>query len=412
MEPKRFQKDVIINILASSISTAVLNLIIYPAFARYYVSEEYGQILTALGIVNILFSSIGNTLNNIRLIYNKNNEEENRKGTYNLLITFLSVFGAVIGMTIICRIFWISYFNAILLFFTIGIGILRAYYIVDYRLKLNYKKQLVSNIILSVGYLIGIFIGRKLIVWPLPFLLGETLSLIYTFHTSELIREPFRLTTFTINIIKAFILLMGCNILANVLVYLDRFVINPILGASNVSVYNVATFWGRCFGPFIAPISNVMLSYLSQKNSKIDIARYKRLFLITLCPIIVLCVLGFWGAPFLTGVLYPTLIQKSKEYIILSSIGVLLGYATSLISPIIMTVCSMWELFIMNMIQFLIYGLITSLGAYKFHLFGFCAAVLIVNLLKVSIFYYWGYYKLTNIERGEEDETSIKDRNS
>lgn len=393
-EQLKVGKDIIINILASFICTAVLNLVVYPLFARWYASEEYGLILTALGVVNILFSSIGNSLNNIRLITNRSVGSANKNNPYNLLIIISSVIGALIGTAIIQYIYPLSVLTWILVFITLVIGIIRAYCIVEFRLQINYVRQLISNIIVAIGYIVGILLSRSIILWPLPFLLGESFSLIYIHVHTSLFREGIFKKKDNDGIIKSFLLLMSCNLLANILVYLDRFIINPILGSAFVSIFTVASFWGKCFSPFIAPTATVILSYLSKEGTEISQRRYTHLFIVTLVPIVILCVMGIGIAPFITKLLYPTLFEDAQPYIILASTGALIGCATNLIMPMIMSVCSTKDLFILQTIQFAVYIILAYIGSSSGGLKGFCYAILLINFIKVFMNYFWGWCKL------------------
>ena len=387
-------KDIGINIIASFICSAVLNLIIYPLFARQFSSESYGMILTAIGVINILFSSLGNSLNNVRLIMNRKVGKRNKNNPYNLIIIVSAILGTVIGTIIIQYIYPLSFITTLLVSFTLFVGIVRAYFVVTFRLQINYIRQLISNSIVAVGYIIGILSIKTVNLWPVPFLLGETFSLIYVFFHSELFREGVLQKTDNNRITKSFLLLVACNLLTNILVYLDRFIINPILGATFVSIFTVASFWGKCFSPFIAPTATVILSYLSKENTEIGLKKYRNMFMVTLMPILFLCVVGIKIAPFLTELLYPTLSNAAEPYIMIASIGALIGSATALIMPMIMSVCSMKDLFILQSIQFVIYIMFAYVGSVIGQLMGFCVALLIVNIIKVTMNYFFGRYRI------------------
>ena len=387
-------KDIFLNIFASFVCTGILNLVVYPLFAKYYSSEIYGAVLTAIGVVNILFSSIGNSLNNVRLITNRTSGKQNKNNPYNLTILISSVIGTIIGIALIQIVLPLSIITTVLLSLTLLVGINRAYYVVAFRLQINYVRHLISNLIVASGYLLGILLIKKVDYWPLPFLLGEALSLIYIFARSDLLQEGFLQKKDEDKIIKSFILLLACNSLANILVYLDRFFIYPILGAEYVSIFTVASFWGKCFSPFIAPIAMVVLSYLSKEGAELSLKKYEWMFAVTLLPICILCLLGLVIATPLTKMLYPSLINDAEPYIIIASIGALVGSATNLIMPMIMSVCKMKELFIIQGIQFIIYIVFAYWGSLIDGLRGFCYAVLGINLVKVAMYYFFGWYKL------------------
>ena len=121
------------------------------------------------------------------------------------------------------------------------------------------------------------------------------------------------------------------------------------------------------------------------------------MFIITLVPIVILCLAGLIIAPFLTGLLYPTLINDAEPYIFLASTGVLVGSATNLIMPMIMSVCSMKDLFTLQSVQFGVYILFAYIGSTINGLRGFCYAVLLVNFIKVAMNYFLGLYRVKKV---------------
>ena len=86
---KTIYKDFFINILASGIVTCVLQILIYPMLGQNFNIMDYGLLLTIMGVVNIIASAFGNSLNNTRLL--KNNLYKN-PGDFNILLLFSSVF--------------------------------------------------------------------------------------------------------------------------------------------------------------------------------------------------------------------------------------------------------------------------------------------------------------------------------
>ena len=69
-------KDFFYNILASVILTGVMQVVVYPFLALKFNNQEYGTLLTIMGIANTVIVAFGNTLNNVRLIVNNDYERE------------------------------------------------------------------------------------------------------------------------------------------------------------------------------------------------------------------------------------------------------------------------------------------------------------------------------------------------
>lgn len=395
---KKVIRDVFINLLAASLCTVVLNFIVYPIYARNFSAEDYGNILTLLGVVNLLWAVLGNCLNNTRLVLNKKDGMENDNGNYNPLIAIGSVVGGIIIILVALFFSITTWLSLILVFFTVIVGIARAYYVVSYRLKLDYVTQLKTNMIVSAGYIIGILMTKSIQVWPLSLLLGEGIAFFYTIKKGTLFNEPFCFTDDKRVVIHTYTDLIVTGLIGNLITYFDRFLINPLLGAVSVSVFSVASFWGKAVTPFISPTANVMLSYLSQKDSKISMKKFITIFMASVVPLIAFGIVGIWLAPWITGLLYPTLIDKASPYIFMASMGGLVQSSTNLLMPVLLSVCSSRSILIMQMMYFAVYLVIAFLGAKVNGLRGFCVATCIIGVIKIGIFFVFGYFAMKRKE--------------
>ena len=390
----KFYRDIFINIFASLLCTATLNLIIYPGFAKIFSVAVYGDILTVIGIINLLIAVLGNCLNNTRLVLNKFENIKNEEGNYNAVLFIVSVIGSLIGVFLF-SLFQIKTFVAtFLVFITVLLGIARAYYVVYYRLNLDYYSQLKANLIVATGYILGLLLIKSIDWWPLPFCLGEACSFYYTFKKGTLRNEPFHFTKDRKIVISTYLDLFLNGIIGNILVYFDRFLINPILGSASVAIFSVAVFWGKSVTPLLAPIASVMLSYLCQKNTDLSVKHYVLLFLSTTVPLLLFGIIGIWFGPWITGILYPTLIQDALPYLIIASAGSLVQSTTSLLGPVLLSICSSRAILFLNLLYFGIYLISVSFAAKSGGLQGFCIAVFVVGLIKTILYFGFGFYVL------------------
>ena len=65
---KKIVFDMFLNIVATAIPTFVLQLIILPLISGKMESQNYGLLVTILALLKIVPSTMGNVLNNIRLL--------------------------------------------------------------------------------------------------------------------------------------------------------------------------------------------------------------------------------------------------------------------------------------------------------------------------------------------------------
>ena len=388
---KNLLRDIIINLFASSLCTIALNFAVYPILAKRFDANDYGNILTIIGVINLLIAVLGNCLNNTRLVLNKNNEVHNSDGNYNIIITISSVVGGIVGVFFIALNSIATPLSVILVFITVTFGIARSYFLVIYRINLDYYSQLKTNIIVSAGYIVGVLLVHTISIWPLPFCLGEGIAFFYTIKKGTLINEPLRFTDSKKIILNTYADLIVAGLIGNVIAYFDRFLINPILGAANVAIFSVAAFWGKAIAPFISPTANVMLSYLCQKESKVSLKKYALLFTCSIIPLTLFGLVGILLAPWLTGILYPTLIGDALPYIAFASLGSLIQNSTNLLMPIIMAVTSSRTILISQVIYFLIYLIVAYTGAKTNGLMGFCVSTMIIGVIKTVMYFLFGY---------------------
>ena len=87
---KKIFFDMALNIFATAIPTFALQLIILPILARSMSDAKYGLLVTILAILNVVPSTMGNVLNNIRLLYNNDYIENGYEGDFNVILLLLT----------------------------------------------------------------------------------------------------------------------------------------------------------------------------------------------------------------------------------------------------------------------------------------------------------------------------------
>lgn len=128
-------------------------------------------------------------------------------------------------------------------------------------------------------------------------------------------------------------MLILSSALSNVLTYVDRLLLFPLLGGTMVSVYYASTLFGKAISLGITPINGVVLSYFS---------RLKRLKVNTFKTMLVasgiLGVLGFFACmlvsrPILT-LLYPQWMDQAMHYIGITTATAMVAMVISVIQPL------------------------------------------------------------------------------
>lgn len=398
MQKKKILFDMALNIAATAMPTFVLQLLILPSLSEYMADERYGLLVTVLAFLNVVPSTMGNVLNNIRLLFNNSYIDKKQEGDFNLILAILSIIEIVI-----LTIFMILYdkeLTLVGLILTVLVSVLwlcREYFIVAFRLKINYVQILICNIVMIAGYAIGYYLFLLSGFWQFIYLFGLLLSLVYCFLKSNLIKEPFRRTAlFKKTSIQGTLLLIA-KILNRLITYADKLLIYPILGGAVVSVYYASTIFGKVVAIMITPINSVALTYLSKMKSRKDSTFRSALTIGT-----VVCLIGYFvcvavSRPILT-ILYPKFVDEAMKYIFITTGSTVLYALTSIVDPFIMKFFDMkWQI-VINGLTITVYILLCLSLLHFGGLMGFCIGALLTNALKLitMIFIYFRCKSVSN----------------
>ncbi|MCH5342430.1 MAG: hypothetical protein J1E64_00215 [Acetatifactor sp.] len=393
---KKIITDFGYNILATIAVTAALQLVVYPYLAVCFSGEIYGQLLTIMGVANVFISSLGGSLNNVRLLQKDSYNERNVTGDFSLLLIGFSAIGTLIFGMIISIQFRVLGWPLFILLLMVCIGIIEGYWTVAYRIVINYKAYLIYNVLMSIGYLVGIFIAKQINIWSIPFILGEFFALLFLIKSTLIYKEPFKITPLFPKTLKIYVILIGTNLIVNAVNYLDRFFLYPILGGEQVSIYTVSSFVGKSIGLLVTPIAGVLLSYYAQSTFKMTVKRYWTINGITLVVGGVAGILAVILSPWVTGILYPTLIEDARQYLWLANIASLIGALANILAPSVLKFANIFWQIIIQLAYVVIYLGMGYLLLLNYGLLGFCVATLAVNLIRMLFLMLIGHISIRN----------------
>lgn len=377
--------DIILNIVATALPLLTLQIVVLPLMATTLSEDKYGYLLSITSLITIVSVTLGNSLNNIRLLEQYNYSSKGYCGDFNIILLIEvigNIFFVLIGLRFLGKpltpveIFLIVLYSV----FTI----MREYYIVNYRIKLNYIAIVWNNIALIGGYIIGYFIYTIFNIWIAPYLVGTLFGLMHVLYKNELIYEPLlRTKLFKSSAYKTIILCMA-GILSNALAYSDRLLIYPILGGKSVAIYFAASFLGKIISTAIGPVISVILSYLSKANT-VPLKKIYFSLALSVVTAIIGYILGIAISQPILSILYPFWAQEATKYIKLTTATAMIIMCTSILKPFVLRYCNInWQI-TTSLIPFIVYLILTVLLYPTMGLYGFCASILISNLLKYFI---------------------------
>ena len=391
-------KNVFLNLMGAAVSTGVQQLIVYPYLAAQYTEAEYGSLLFLLGTMNVVALTLGNSLGDIRMIRNNRYEEAKKTGDFNLLITLLGLLAGVIYVAIGGFALGMPVFAAFLLGGTVLLETISSYTTMFYRLRLKYWHALGSTVAKAVGYLIGILLERLTGEWIIILFTAYLVSFVYQMFTTPFLRESFRKTSEFRATVSQYTTLGSSYLLKSSLTYVDRFALYPMIGAEMVSVYTVATVFGKCVSLVIQPIANVVLGYISQKGFRLSAKAY--------CKITAACLslgaVSFIGILIVSepvlGFLYPSYLDAVKPYLPIANLTAIINAVTAIIQPFILKFAKIsLQVIIQTSYGILTVGLALLLIPIM-GLNGFCLAALAASIVKLLIMFFSGFSSLRKQE--------------
>lgn len=390
--------DFSLNIAATFLSTGIMQLLLYPTLSVELNAKEYGIALTVIGYMNVITLSFGNNLCYARLLQQQEYDKRGIVGDYQILIVFSALISSILIFicTVPMKLHWSLLIGVIIATIT---TVLKSYYLVIYRIIIDYKKIFIANAYLSVGFVIGGLVLIKFVSWPWIFSLANILMLIYIWNNSSIMHEPFSVTCMFRLSLKTISFLIISGIIANITMYLDRFILYPTLGAESVSIFAVATFFAKSIDLIIAPITSVLLSYLI--NRKIFINKslyiYINIILIVIGVIIIFIssTIGMW----LTGILYPYLIIGARPFVLYASIGIIIGTIGSFINMVVLAYAPVYWQTVVPSLKLILYFVLGLIMINYYEIKGLCVTVIATNTLANILNFAIGYHYI--FQRGK-----------
>lgn len=375
--------DIILNIIASVIPVFILQFLILPIVASKIDSASYGYLLTIVGLMNLSAATLGNIINNSRLISDRKYKAIKVEGDYPILLGVFFLINILVMSIGLC--FYqkpTDVVSFILIILSSIFLLIKGYGQVEFRIKLNFKYIMIDSILQVIGFGIGFVVFLIVGYWEIIYLTGFAFSLLFVFSKTRILKEQMKRTVLMKETtLKTFFLLIS-GLLLGTSIYVDRLLLYSLLGGMTVSIYYTATILGKTISLVIQPIAGVILSYLAQ----LDKINNKNIYIILstslLTGVIGYCATIFISKPMLT-LLYPQYVNESLKYISIATLGIVVSIVNGMINPVVLRFChSKWQIIING--SYLLFYIILSLYLLNiFGLMGIFIGILIANIIKL-----------------------------
>lgn len=382
---KEVLKNLLLSFMSYALPTAILQFVIQPMLAAQLGAEANGQYLTLMSLNYFIVGVTGGVLNTVRMLKHQEYEDQGLKGDFNV---FMLIYAALVTVVLVAgHIFYLKTIDAADMLLYVVVGLLYLYHnyiFCQYRLKFQYNKILINNVIQVIGYFAGYFLFGVVGRWQVVIIGAYLFSGVYDFFNTDFIREPVRITPLFKGTRAKVLALTLSTALGSAIVYCDKLLLYPLLGGTQVSIYSTASLVGKMLVLISSPLNSVFLSYLV-KMDKLRLRLNKKMLLIILCGGI-----AAYGACLLVGypmvnLLYPDWASQSHAYIPLTVLASLLTFGAGILNTVVIRFCKTYLQVIIQGTELFLYLLLSLLLLHFFGLMGFCIGVVITAAIKMVI---------------------------
>lgn len=384
MKNKKIVADVILNIISMTLPVVMLQLVFLPQMAGRLGDERFGLVVTITSLMSIVPANIGNVLNNIRLLFD-NKYAEKDKGDFNTLMLLLEAVNIAIVFVLAIRYEGGIYLKSLIATIILSaIWFAQSYWIVGFRIELNYTGILYANIWKILGFAVGYLLFCVFGIWQFVYIVGYLFSLIFTLAKTNLWKQKPGISDMFLSTGKQTLYLMFSRVLSSIITYADKLLIYPLLGGTVVSTYYAATIFGKIVSLGISPVNSVVLTYLAKIKKKQD-----NLFIQAITAGAILCVAGYIVCILISRpvlmLLYPQFADGAMKLIYITTGTAIMQTMIAIADPFVLKFFEMkWQV-LLNGCTVVVYIALGVMLLRGFGVTGFCYGVLITNVMKFTI---------------------------
>ncbi|MCQ4635283.1 hypothetical protein NE619_00870 [Anaerovorax odorimutans] len=387
---KKFTGDVFFNIVAFSIYIIGQQILLLPILARNTNDKGFSSIVVFISIFSIITNTLGSELGVTRQI--KKEDDENKgidQDGYDRFILYLTPIVIIVAVTLL-SIYNFNLKYIIVCTIVIVLGNFRLYLAAFFRLQKNFIRVILQNVAYVVGMLIGLGIFLLTENFFLPFIVAEVCGVGYSLKKIPFRKKrKFRWQQFKLDVSrigKTFFDLGLIALLINTMVYFDRLIIYPILGATAVSVYYAANSMSKAVTLIVNPIHGVILSWLgSSKNYN-----KQRILKITIklnFPMVIIAAIVSWPITyFALWFLYPQYFEQALSFIVPICISVGFSVACSLSKGVLLKFINSRKLLTCYISYFIIFAILAMPLSSMYGIMGFVIANLVARIEQWVVF--------------------------
>lgn len=389
------------NTIAYALPVIMQQFFIYPLMAKKLGSEKNGLFLSLLALNYFITNITASVLVNTRLLQNEKYKREKEVGDYNVLLIIFAIFNSVfVGIgTYLYSDGKVTNKQMIMSVILVLLFLYHDYITVQYRIELKFEKILINNLILCVGYVIGIIVLYYFLsYWQVVFLVPYFMTLFYDIKNTNYILEPIRVTSIFGDTIKQYFILMGSTLLTTAVTYGDRLILYPLMDGNSVSIFSAAQLVGKMMQMLSTPITTFILAYLI-RSDKMYLRIKRKYVLLGLLVLLTLYVGAIEISHPMIKVLYPLWAEESLKYIYMTALNGIILMLGVIANVFVLRFCNRKFQLINSLIYLITYVIFSFSLEKRIGLWGFCMGNLLSAIVQLCFLGFLLFkYKIVKIE--------------
>lgn len=389
------------NTIAYALPVIMQQFFIYPLMAKKLGSEKNGLFLSLLALNYFITNITASVLVNTRLLQNEKYKREKEVGDYNVLLIIFAIFNSVfVGIgTYLYSDGKVTNKQMIMSVILVLLFLYHDYITVQYRIELKFEKILINNLILCVGYVIGIIVLYYFLsYWQVVFLVPYFMTLFYDIKNTNYILESIRVTSIFGDTIKQYFILMGSTLLTTAVTYGDRLILYPLMDGNSVSIFSAAQLVGKMMQMLSTPITTFILAYLI-RSDKMYLRIKRKYVLLGLLVLLTLYVGAIEISHPMIKVLYPLWAEESLKYIYMTALNGIILMLGVIANVFVLRFCNRKFQLINSLIYLITYVIFSFSLEKRIGLWGFCMGNLLSAIVQLCFLGFLLFkYKIVKIE--------------
>lgn len=385
---KKIMIDFCYSMIAYALPTVILQFVVQPLIAGRTTADENGLFVALFNVVKLMISIFILPLANLRLLKKKECRDHEKINSYfNFLFCFVLLCSLVIGtaFNIIYRQGSLRFPEIARLLTVIFLMGVHDYFSIAFRIILNYKWIVIDNFLIVLGYGLGIvlftFWGHWEYIFIMGYLFGSAFVLLHTKLWKTSMRRKGGMA-----IAKQYGELCASSALSNTSTYCDRLIIYPVLGGYSVSVYNAATIVSKAISVVSAPLRNVLLSYIVNRDSLVISKRKVLRYVVLILAGLGVVYIGFLAfSNVACSFLYPQYVESARFYIPLIILSVMIETFAGIANIALLRFAETKLQAVISALKLSVYlaSVVVLSVILKLGLWGFCIAIMLAAVTQM-----------------------------